>query len=239
MEILQSNKGGSKLCYEGYIYTRHALRKTKQWWKCTLKSSLGCRGNLSTDLQHENPIPSQPHNHAPDDTSIQLAKVRSNMKQKALSTHNAPSQIFAECLSYTSHTVKAMLPAEDNCKRSIRRHRPILPSPSTLSELTIPSDFSTTVDEDPQPFLFYDNGTDSNSRVVAFATDDNLRLLAAADTIFMDGTFDTAHHFSNIFSQLEFHAAIPTSLSSMAFSRKNHAKHISRYFKQLQTRSTI
>ncbi|CAG2190399.1 unnamed protein product [Mytilus edulis] len=192
MEILQSNKGGSKLCYEGYIYTRHALRKTKQWWKCTLKSSLGCRGNLSTDLQHENPIPSQPHNHAPDDTSIQLAKVRSNMKQKALSTHNAPSQIFAECLSYTSHTVKAMLPAEDNCKRSIRRHRPILPSPSTLSELTIPSDFSTTVDEDPQPFLFYDNCTDSNSRVVAFATDDNLRLLAAADTIFMDGTFDTA-----------------------------------------------
>lgn len=138
MEIIQSNKGGSKLCYEGYIYTRHALRKTKQWWKCTHKSSLGCKGSLSTDLQHEHPIPSQPHNHSPDDTSIQLAKVRSNMKQKALSTLNAPSQIFAECVTSTSNSVKAMLPAEDNCKRTIRRQRPQLPSPLTLPDLTIP-----------------------------------------------------------------------------------------------------
>ena len=36
MEILQSNKGGFKLCYEGFIYTSHALRKTKQWWKRNL-----------------------------------------------------------------------------------------------------------------------------------------------------------------------------------------------------------
>ena len=60
MEILKSNKGGSKLCFEDYMYTRHALRKTKQWWKCTMKSSRGCRDSLSTDLQHNYPVPGQP-----------------------------------------------------------------------------------------------------------------------------------------------------------------------------------
>jgi hypothetical protein len=92
MEILQSNKGGSKLCYEGFIYTRHALRKTKQWWKCTLKSSRECRGSLSTDLQYDNPSPGQPHNHAPDEASINCTNLRNNMKKKARSSHNAPNQ---------------------------------------------------------------------------------------------------------------------------------------------------
>jgi hypothetical protein len=38
----------------------------------------------------------------------------------------------------------------------------------------------------------YDNGQNANNRVIAFAAEDNLRLLAEADTFFMDGTFDTA-----------------------------------------------
>jgi hypothetical protein len=127
------------------------------------------------------------------------------MKEKALSTHNAPSQIFAECVSTTSNAVKSMLPAEENCKRSTRHHRPQISSPLSLQQLTIPPEFAVTLDEDPQPFLFYDNGPDARTRVIAFATVDNLRHLATADTLYMDGTFDTApplftdiHHQSTI-----------------------------------------
>jgi hypothetical protein len=56
---IPSNRGGSKLCYQGYMYTKHATRKTNQWWKCVKRSSIGCRGNLSTTLQNENPVPGQ------------------------------------------------------------------------------------------------------------------------------------------------------------------------------------
>ena len=76
MEIIPSNRGGSKLCYQGYMYTKQATRKTNQWWKCVKRSSIGCRGNLSTTLQNENPVPGQPHNHAPSDTSIKYSKTR-------------------------------------------------------------------------------------------------------------------------------------------------------------------
>jgi hypothetical protein len=47
------------------MYTKHATRKTNQWWKCVKRSSTGCRGSLSTTLQNENPVPGQPHNHLP------------------------------------------------------------------------------------------------------------------------------------------------------------------------------
>ena len=82
--------------------------------------------------------------------------------------HNAPSQNFAECVSTTSNAVKSMLPAEENCKRSTRHHRPQLPSPSSLQQLTIPPEFAATLDEDPQPFLFYDNGPDKLYHIMLY-----------------------------------------------------------------------
>jgi hypothetical protein len=63
-----------------------------------------------------------------------------------------------------------LLPAEENCKRSIRRHRPQLPSPSSLQQLSIPPEFAVTLDEDQQPFLFYNNGPDARTRVIAFGS---------------------------------------------------------------------
>ena len=80
MEIIPSNIGGFKLCYQGYMYTKDATRKTNQWWKCVKRSGTGCRGSLSTTIQNENPVPGQPHNHAPSNTSIKYAKTRNALK---------------------------------------------------------------------------------------------------------------------------------------------------------------
>ena len=96
MEIIPSNRGGSKLCYQGYMYTKHATRKTNRWWKCVKRSSTGCRGSLSTTLQNENPVPEQPHNHTPSDTSIKYSTIIKAMKDLATNTRDKPSQIFAQ-----------------------------------------------------------------------------------------------------------------------------------------------
>ena len=69
MEIIPSNRGGSKLCYQGYMHAKHATRNTNQWWKCVKRSSTGCRGSLSTTIQNENPVPGQSHHYAPCDTT--------------------------------------------------------------------------------------------------------------------------------------------------------------------------
>ena len=83
MEIINSNKGGAKICYKGFMYTKQVTRKTKIWWRCVKRSSGQCRGSLTTNLILENPEVIQPHNHAADESQIQLAKIRSWMKRQA------------------------------------------------------------------------------------------------------------------------------------------------------------
>ena len=83
--------------------------------------------------------------------------------------------------------VKAMLPVEDNCKRSIKRYRPHLPTPAHLGELTIPAELTTTLDQDTRSSC-----TTMGKMPTTGLSQKTIRLLAEADTFFMDGTFDTA-----------------------------------------------
>ena len=99
MELITTSKGGLKLCFEGFMYTKAYTRKTKVWWKCSKKTSLGCRATLSTAQDHTNPVPGQPHNHQADETDVVYVKHRKNMRDQAASSLDKPSQIFAQTVS--------------------------------------------------------------------------------------------------------------------------------------------
>ena len=192
MEIIKSNKGGLKLCYQGFMYTKHATRKTSQWWKCVKRSSTGCRGSLSTTLQNENPVPGQPHNHAPSETLISYSKARNTMKDQASNTRDKPSQIFAQVVAQCDDDVQALLPREENCKRTIRYQRPAPPVPATLAEVNLPVEYTMTTNN--ATFLQFDNGEAAQNRMLVFYSPDSLERLADAQTFFMDGTFSVAPH---------------------------------------------
>ena len=98
MEVLKTNRGGLKVVLDGHMYTKHATRKTKLWWKCVKRSSMSCRGSIVTDLQRDNPEIREPHNHPADEAQVSLAKVRQKMKQQGADTRDKPSQIFAQVL---------------------------------------------------------------------------------------------------------------------------------------------
>ena len=86
-------------CVTWYMHTKHATRKTNQWWKCVKRSSTGCRRSLITTLQNEHPVLGHPHNHAPSDTSTKYSKTRNAMKDLATNARDKPSQIFAQVVS--------------------------------------------------------------------------------------------------------------------------------------------
>ena len=127
------------------MYIKHATRKTNQWWKCAKRSSTGCRGSLSTTLQNENPVPGQPHNHAPSDPSIKYA--RNAMKDLATNTRDKPSQIFAQVVSQCDDNVQALLPREENPKRTIRYSVQLLQSqpPMQMSDCLRSTQLQPTV----------------------------------------------------------------------------------------------
>ena len=110
MEIINSNKGGAKICYKGFMYTKQVTRKTKIWWKCVKRSSGQCRGSLTTDLILENPEVIQPHNHAADESQIHLAKVRSWMRKQATESIENKTENFDGIIQFNYPTVSITPP---------------------------------------------------------------------------------------------------------------------------------
>jgi len=64
--------------------------------------------------------------------------------------------------------------------------------PDNLSDLVIEHPWTHTAGQNPERFLLHDNGTAADARIIVFATDADMRRLAAADRWFMDGNFAMA-----------------------------------------------
>jgi hypothetical protein len=61
-------------------------------------------------------------------------------------------------------------------------------------------EWTQTIGENPENFLIYDNGRDSISRIVIFASPRALSKLCQADTWYMDGNFSLAPtHFAQLY----------------------------------------
>ena len=116
------------------------------------------------------------------------------MKGKAASTLDKPNQIFTFTNAEVADEVKIRLSSADTCKRTISINRTLQKprDPQTLQALEISR-------ENPVRFLLHDSGTDSNERVIIFATEILLQELARSDKCSMDGNFALAPH---IFMQL-------------------------------------
>jgi len=50
MEIITTSRGGEKLCYGGYMYTKKATKTNRIRWECSQRESADCKGALTTSL---------------------------------------------------------------------------------------------------------------------------------------------------------------------------------------------
>lgn len=81
IEIVPTNRGGTKLRYQNYLYRLHSkkLELDTIYWKC---DTPGCYGKLRTDFHYLNPIASGEHGHdIVDNTQIEIKRARTEMKQ--------------------------------------------------------------------------------------------------------------------------------------------------------------
>lgn len=201
MEIIKSNKGGAKLCLDGYMYLKK--RSYNNWirWQCNQQRTAGCKGALTTDDNYENPRSFVNHNHPADRTGVEVTKLRTTMKAVAKRSRSRPNQILTQALLEASEEVRANIGNIHTCKRDLaRQRRGCLPKdPATLQELVIPEEWTTTGGVDPRPFLIHDSGPGQRQRLVMYATEVQLRHLGQSDTWFMDGNYSMS---PSIFEQL-------------------------------------
>ena len=201
MEIIKNNKGGEKLCYGGYSYTKKATTLSTKRWECTKRKAFSCNGKVITDFQILTIISFKDHNHLPDLTAIKCAKVHTNMKENALQGRGNTRQIVLDAMVPLSQDEQIAMGEMETIKRRIRRYRCAgRPNePRSLQDLKIEGEWAFTKGPNPQNFLLHDNGINSRNRILIFGTDEGFLHLAESEIWYMDGTFSCA---PNLFQQI-------------------------------------
>ena len=193
MEVITSNKGGQKLILNGFIYTKQITKPRNIRWRCVQRTT-DCKATLTTTLDLDDPKLVTAHNHDPSDTKVAAVKCRSEMKQQAKQSFDKPSQIMTQAMSQINVAARVDLGREEWIKRTLRNQRlgRIPPKPESLQDLVIDGEWALTTGPDLQQFLVYDNGPDTESRIIEFGASDALQHLSRAETWFMDGNHAVA-----------------------------------------------
>lgn len=87
---------------------------------------------------------------------------------------------------------KALLPSEDIIKRTLYNQRAkLFPQiPKRIEDLQLTGEWTITAAPKPRPFLFFDDGPDTASRIIG--SGESLPLIASANTWLMNGNYAMA-----------------------------------------------
>jgi len=123
MEILETNRGGKKVLFEGYCYTRLKTGKSSIFWRCDQEYVMECKGSLTTTVDFSRPQAKRPHNHLPDANRCNVLKAKANMKKRALSSSDKPERIFQDATRAIDECGRYALVNKESYKRFIQRTR--------------------------------------------------------------------------------------------------------------------
>ena len=125
-----------------------------------------------------------------------------------------------------------MVGKSESVRRTLRRQRrAALPEePKCASDLQLDKPWTTTGGSDPGQFLVHDSGKDSTDRLLVFASERALEVLAEATDWFVDGTFDVC---PRIFKQLYVIRTLVDGIPvHMAFSQGRRGSTMKSSFKR-------
>jgi hypothetical protein len=71
------------------------------------------------------------------------------MKNRATNTRDKPSQISAQVVFQCDDNVQALLPREENRKRTIRYQGPTPSVPATYADIRLPEEYTTKISQCP------------------------------------------------------------------------------------------
>ena len=142
-------------------------------------------------------------------------KAKTALRETARATRENPSFMINNKKAELADSVQDHLGSDASLKRMLQRERrkDTPKDPKKLADLVIEEPYTKTIgdNDERQQFLIYDNGQDSDARILVFASPTGLRALDNSSVWFMDGTFSVA---PTIFKQL-YAIRVPLSNSSV------------------------
>ncbi|CAM4887935.1 unnamed protein product [Rotaria socialis] len=160
------------LVADDYTFKLNKTTTSTKYWICTIN---GCAAKVHTDLNNGLMKTVGSHSHLPEKEKLEVREVREKIKQRAINE---------------TTPIPPILPSEREMNSGINKARcaitPIIP---TTQLFDIPESYSKTLNKNE--FLITDKMITRRQRILLFSTSEQLKMLFAAETIFMDGTFST------------------------------------------------
>ena len=107
MEFFTSARGGQKIFFEGYIYTKQKnLANDVVSYECEKRRQNGerqgeCRAKIRVKGQEVVGLTNE-HSHGPEQSRGEVQRLRSEIRESAAKTEEAPQQIIATSLQHCS-----------------------------------------------------------------------------------------------------------------------------------------
>ena len=192
MDFTTTQRGARSLIYGGYSYmvNRRGREGTTVYWRCTRSRNAHCSGTITTDGDQLISI-KDTHNHPREDSLIEVKKMVNDLKTKTKENIRPVPQIYQEVRKLAalpnSEEVAARFLTLSSVKSTLyRQRRKLIPAlPATRTEVHFEGEWAQTVKG--EPFLVAEDG--DNDKIIIFASERNLRQLAAAESLYVDGTF--------------------------------------------------
>ena len=172
------------------------------YWRCTRSRNSHCNGTITTDINDRLVSIKDTHNHPRDDSAIVAKKIVSDLKTTTLDNIRPVPQLYLEEIQKVAalpnaDEVAANLPTFSAVKSALyRQRRKLIPAlPSTRAEVTFEGEWARTASG--KSFLLAEDG--GEEKIVIFSSEDDLRRLAEAECLYVDGTF---HICPSIFYQV-------------------------------------
>ena len=192
--VSETKRGIARYIFQGYGFVKDKYGPDNiKCWTCNKKDEMSCKGRMRTDGGRIVALVGE-HNHAPDATMKEIAKIRDDISAKGQTTLESTHHIVNIALADSSQAAAAQLPEtktlEKQCQRQRARPVNVPPNPGSLQELVFPH--QCTVTKGGAGILLHDDGVNGgNQRLVVFSTDENMQLLEDSEQRYTDGTFKT------------------------------------------------
>ena len=135
--FIPSGRGGRKVLFQGFTYTRHRAGANGSTWHCTQRHS-SCKGRIKVNSEENDLQVVKAHNHLPDFCAVKAEKLIARAKKRCSEEPNIlPAVLTRETYSRADDDALLALPRENSLKATLRRiRRKDVPQlPGSLEEL--------------------------------------------------------------------------------------------------------
>jgi len=125
MELINSNKGGLKVCLNGYMSVIKYKGKEKISWRCVKSNSLKCPAICQTTLDYSNPRLAKQHLMVCKSyqNDVDVTKCLDIMLKAIKTNEIKPAEVFAREVANLPREVEARIPPEEIVQRRLRRFK--------------------------------------------------------------------------------------------------------------------